>query len=234
MRLTDILENLAQIKERLHIACSRTSRDPEQVRLVGVTKTVAIDRIRQAVASGVSVLGENYVQEARRKIDNLADLKPEWHFIGRLQSNKAKTAVELFDWIQTVDRESLALALNREAVKKEKFMPVLIQVNVGGEETKSGAAPGDVLPLYRSLSKMEALQVRGLMTLPPYCDNPQDVRPYLQKLKRLLEQLRQTAEQPEQLTELSMGMSHDFEVAIEEGATLIRIGTALFGSRPPA
>ena len=232
--MTDILENLAQIKKRLHIACSSAGRDPEQVRLVGVTKTVAIEPIRQAVAAGVSVLGENYVQEARRKIDQLADLKPEWHFIGHLQSNKAKTAVELFDWIQTVDRESLALALNREAVKKEKFMPVLIQVNVGGEETKSGAAPGDVLPLYRSLSKMEALQVRGLMTLPPYCDNPQDVRPYLQKLKRLLEQLRQAAERPEQLTELSMGMSHDFEVAIEEGATLIRIGTALFGSRPTA
>ena len=232
--MADILENLAQIKERLHIACSSAGRDPDQVRLVGVTKTVAIERIRQAVAAGVSVLGENYVQEARPKIDNLADLKPEWHFIGHLQSNKAKTAVELFDWIQTVDRESLALALNREAVKKEKFLPVLIQVNVGGEETKSGASPGDVLPLYRSLSKMEALRVRGLMTLPPYCDNPQDVRPYFQKLKRLLEQLRQAAERPEQLTELSMGMSHDFEVAIEEGATLIRIGTALFGSRPTA
>jgi PLP dependent protein len=230
--LTDILENLAHIKDRLQIACSRAGRDPQQVRLVGVTKTVAIDRVRQALAAGVSVLGENYVQEARRKIELLADLNPEWHFIGHLQSNKAKMAVELFDWIQTVDRESLALALNREATNKEKSLSVLIQVNVGGEETKSGASPGDLFSLYRSLSKMEALQVRGLMTLPPYCENPQDVRPYLQKLSRLLEQLRQTVERPEQLTELSMGMSHDFEVAIEEGATLIRIGTALFGARP--
>ena len=232
--MTDILENLAQINERLHIACSSAGRDPEQVRLVGVTKTVAIERIRQAVAAGVSVLGENYVQEARRKIDNLADLKPEWHFIGHLQSNKARVAVESFDWVHSLDRHSLAETLNREALKRGRPLPVLIQVNVGDEQSKSGLAPEQVPVFYRSIAPLEGLQVRGMMALPPYLDEPELVRPYFRQVVLLLEQLRHTAAHPEELTELSMGMSHDFEVAIEEGATLVRVGTALFGARPVA
>jgi len=213
-------------------ACARVDRDPAGVKLIGVTKMVPIERIREGVEAGLISLGENYVQEALEKIEALREFKISWHFIGHLQSNKAKMVVEGFDLIHTVDRKSLAKELNRRARQQDKIIPVLLQVNVGQEETKSGTSSEEVGALFQYVSSLDAMKVKGLMTLPPYLEDPEEVRPYFRQLRNLLDQLRQQASSPEDLTELSMGMSHDFEVAIEEGATLIRVGTALFGSRP--
>jgi pyridoxal phosphate enzyme (YggS family) len=229
--MSDIAENLSHIKNRMIQACSRAGRDPQSVRLVGVTKTVSTARIREGVLAGVSILGENYVQEARGKREALGDLDIEWHFIGHLQSNKAKTAVECFDWIHTLDRKKLALELDRHAHKQGKQIDALIQVNVGDETTKSGVSHEGVHELFASISALEGVVIRGLMALPPYLDDPQEVRPYFRALRETLHKLRESSSNPEKLTELSMGMSHDFEAAIEEGATLIRVGTALFGER---
>jgi pyridoxal phosphate enzyme (YggS family) len=229
--LSAIADNLAAIEARIRVACLRVGRDPAEVRLVAVSKTVPAEHMREAVAAGISILGENYVQEACRKMDQLQGLPVSWHFIGHLQSNKAKVAVESFDWVHTLDRASLAQALNREALRLVKPLPVLLQVNVGEEQSKSGLAPEQVPAFLRSIAPLEALRIRGLMALPPYYEDPERVRPHFRLLAAILEQLRQVASNPEELSELSMGMSHDFEVAIEEGATLVRVGTALFGER---
>lgn len=230
--MSSVLENLAAIKVRMAAACARVDRDPAGVKLIGVTKMVPIERIREGVEAGLISLGENYVQEALEKIEALREFEISWHFIGHLQSNKAKMVVEGFDLIHTVDRKSLAKELNRRARQQDKIIPVLLQVNVGQEETKSGTSSEEVGALFQYVSSLDAMKVKGLMTLPPYLEDPEEVRPYFRQLRNLLDQLRQQASSPEDLTELSMGMSHDFEVAIEEGATLIRVGTALFGSRP--
>ncbi len=161
----------------------------------------------------------------------MSDLAVSWHFIGHLQSNKAKVALESFAWIHTLDRESLARELNRAAQKLGKRIPVLIQVNTGYEESKSGLAPEALFPLFELASSLDGLEIRGLMALPPYYDDPEEVRPHFRALRVWLERLRDRSRSPEMLSELSMGMSHDFEVAIEEGATMVRIGTALFGTR---
>lgn len=227
-----IAENLAAIRERMRQACLRAGRSTEAVRLVGVTKTVPIERVREGVEAGITILGENYVQEARRKAEALSDLDVTRHFIGHLQSNKAKQVLECCDLIETVDRESLARSLGLLAEKRGKKVPVLIQVNVGDEESKSGVAPEGLPALFKAVSAIEGLDVLGLMTLPPYLEDPEMVRPFFRKLRLLLDEIRGCAARPERLVELSMGMSHDFEAAIEEGATLVRIGTALFGTRP--
>jgi pyridoxal phosphate enzyme (YggS family) len=229
--MNPVAENLASIKQRIETACRRSGRDPGSVKLVGVTKTVSIERIREGVAAGLAILGENYIQEALKKKELLAGLDFSWHFIGHLQSNKAKLAAASFDCIHTVDRESLALELDRQAQRLGRRIPVLIQVNVGDESTKSGVAPGALPALFKTVSAMEWIEARGLMTLPPWFEDPERVRPFLALLRKLLERLRQDARSPEDLVELSMGMSNDFEVAIEEGATLVRIGTLLFGER---
>jgi len=230
--MSSVLENLASIRVSMAAACARVDRDPAGVKLIGVTKMVPIERIREGVEAGLISLGENYVQEALEKIEALREFEISWHFIGHLQSNKAKMVVEGFDLIHTVDRKSLAKELNRRARQQDKIIPVLLQVNVGQEETKSGTSSEEVGALFQYVSSLDAMKVKGLMTLPPYLEDPEEVRPYFRQLRNLLDQLRQQASSPEDLTELSMGMSHDFEVAIEEGATLIRVGTALFGSRP--
>lgn len=227
-----IAENLRAVEKRIALACSRVGRPPGDVKLVGVTKTVPTERIREGVKAGIAILGENYVQEARAKIDALSDLPVTWHFIGHLQSNKAKVAVDCFDLIHSVDRISLAKELDRQAQKRGKALSVLVQVNLGDEETKSGVSPEGALELAQAVGGMDALRLRGLMALPPYLEDPEDVRPYFQSLRRLLERLKSEYSKPDDLTELSMGMSHDFDVAVEEGATLVRIGTALFGARP--
>ncbi len=226
-----IAENLAAIQERIRAACLRVGRDPAGVRLVAVSKTVSAERIREAVTAGVTIFGENYVQEARRKMDQLQDLSINWHFIGHLQSNKARVAVESFDWVHTLDRETLAQTLSREALKRGSVLPVLIQVNIGEEQSKSGLEPAQVPRLFRSVVSLEGLRVCGLMAIPPYSQRPDDARPYFRQLAGILDELRQLAPRPEELSELSMGMSDDFEVAIEEGATLVRVGTAVFGER---
>jgi len=226
-----IADNLSTIRKRMISACARVNRDPAGVQLIGVTKTVALDRIREGVEAGLTILGENYVQEARKKMEALQDLNVTWHFIGHLQSNKAKAAIEWFDLIHTVDRKSLAGELNRLAQKRGQKILILLQVNIGEEETKSGTSPAELSSFFSYVSSLDGLTVKGLMTLPPYLDDPEQVRPYFRQLRHYLDQLRDQAQQPEAMTELSMGMSHDFEVAIEEGATLIRVGTALFGAR---
>ncbi|HDL89891.1 MAG TPA: YggS family pyridoxal phosphate-dependent enzyme, partial [Thermodesulforhabdus norvegica] len=174
-----------------------------------------------------------YVQEAKKKKEKLDNLKVTWHFIGHLQSNKAKQAVKFFDWIHTLDRQSLAKKLNSAVQKlRTEPLPVLIQVNVGLEDTKSGVHPDELFDLYKSVIHLDGLQVRGLMVIPPFEENPEATRVYFRNLKNLLDRLRDISPTPELLTELSMGMSHDFEVAIEEGATMVRVGTAIFGKRP--
>lgn len=227
-----IAENLAFIRERIREACERVGRSPDEVRLVGVTKTVPVDRIREGVEAGIAILGENYVQEALKKAEALADLRVSWHFIGHLQSNKAKHVLECCDVIETLDRESLARTLGLLAEKRGREIPVLIQVNAGDEESKSGVAPEGLLPLFKAVSAVDGLDVRGLMTLPPYYEDPERVRPFFRKLRELLAHVKDAAAHPERVVELSMGMSHDYEAAVEEGATLVRIGTALFGERP--
>lgn len=231
--MNSIADNLAAIRAQMAAACERVGRDPAGVQLIGVTKTVSLERMREGVESGITVLGENYIQEAREKIESLADLKVSWHFIGHLQSNKAKLAAQWFDCIHTLDRERLARELDRQAHKQGRRIEVLIEVNVGHEESKSGVSPDSLIPLFQAVAPYEGLVVRGLMALPPYLADPEQVRPYLRRLRQLLDRLRESSAAPERLTELSMGMSHDFQVAIEEGATMIRIGTALFGARPP-
>lgn len=229
--MTSVAENLSAIRGRIEAACLRSGRDPSSVRLVGVTKTVPVERIREGVEAGLCVLGENYVQEARSKIDALAGLDISWHFIGHLQSNKVKMILDWCQLIHTVDRESLARELNRHAQNLGRKIPALIQVNIGDEETKSGVSSRELSLLFRKVSSLDGLDIRGLMILPPWYEDPELVRPYFRKLKELLIELRQESPFPERLTELSMGMSNDFEAAIEEGATLVRVGTALFGSR---
>ncbi len=220
-------ERLEAINRRIAAACQRAGRDFFDVTLVAVSKTVEPERIRLAIEAGVRVLGENRVQEAASKMPELAATVAEhnvqWHLIGHLQSNKARRAVELFSAVQSVDSFKLAERLDSVAGELGKRLPVFIEVNLGGEESKAGTNPEDVLPLCEQVSKLANLELKGLMTVPPFFDAPEDVRPFFRRLRTLRDQA--------QLKELSMGMSHDFEIAIEEGATMVRIGTALFGER---
>jgi hypothetical protein len=227
-----IADNLASIQERISKAALRADRDPAAIRLVAVSKTVSAESIQQAIAAGVTILGENYVQEARNKIARIGK-QVEWHFIGHLQSNKAKYAVELFSMVHSVDRLSLAEELDQEANKQGKIVPVLIQVNISGEESKSGIDPQGTLQLLERIAALQHLAVHGLMAMPPWFEDPEDARPYFNALRKLREELANKKIHGVSLQELSMGMSGDFEVAIEEGATLVRVGTAIFGPRNP-
>ena len=222
---------LASIQQRIAAACQRAGRAASEVTLVAVSKTVSAARVREAIAAGVKVLGENRVQEAEAKLAELADLRSqvEWHLIGHLQSNKARKAVSLFDVVQSVGDESLAQRLHRLAEELGQRLPVFVEVNLAGEASKSGVTPQAALPLLETIYQFPALEVRGLMTVPPYCENPADVRPFFRQLRLLRDAVLRAG--LTSCTQLSMGMSHDFEVAIEEGATLVRIGTALFGAR---
>ena len=225
-----IADNLSRIKERMAEAAIRSGRTPGSVKLVGVTKTVDLDRIKEAVSAGLQILGENYVQEARDKIRELKD-RVSWHFVGRLQTNKAKYAVKLFDVIQTVDSFKLAQELNRRAQPLGRTIPIIIQVNLASEVSKGGVEPSECLSLIRHVSVLENLQIRGLMTMPPFFDQPERARPYFAQLRELSQKIAEAQVAGVEMNELSMGMSGDFEAAIEEGATLIRVGTAIFGER---
>jgi len=226
----DIAENLARVKERMEAAARRAGRSPEEVRLVAVSKTVEVERVLQAIQAGVKDFGENYVQEAKKKIETLGQ-NVSWHFIGHLQTNKAKLAVRLCGVIHSVDRPHLAGELNRAALQQGKVLPVLLQISLSGESTKFGALESEILRMAEEISMMPAITVKGLMTMPPFFENPEDSRPYFIKLRKLGEHLRQQNIPGIIAQELSMGMSNDFEVAIEEGSTLIRVGTAIFGPR---
>jgi pyridoxal phosphate enzyme (YggS family) len=226
--VSSLAENIQKVRERIHAACGRVGRDPQEVLLLAVTKIVPLERIREAFDLGLTHFGENYVQEAKGKIEALR--LGTWHFIGHLQKNKAKQAVGLFSMIETVDGLALARELNRRAKEAGKTLDILIQVNEAGEETKSGLAPDQVPPLLEESPSWSNVRLRGLMCIPPYDPDPERSRPWFRSLFRL--RRRWQEEFPHlDLSHLSMGMSHDFEVAIEEGATIVRIGTSLFGPR---
>ncbi|HMV50645.1 MAG TPA: YggS family pyridoxal phosphate-dependent enzyme [Blastocatellia bacterium] len=228
-------ERLETINQRIAAACQRAGRDFSEVTLVAVSKTVAPPLIRQAIEAGVRVLGENRVQEAATKIPELEDLAARhnvaWHLIGHLQSNKARRAVELFSVVQSVDSFKLAARLDGIAGELGKRLPVFLEINLGGEDSKAGVSPNEVLPLCEQVSKLAHLELKGLMAVPPFLDDPEQVRPFFRRLRHLRDEALQSGIVGESFRELSMGMSNDFEVAIEEGATLVRVGTALFGSR---
>jgi pyridoxal phosphate enzyme (YggS family) len=229
--VSEISENLARVRERIEAAARRSGRDPEEVHLVAVSKSVEPERVRQAIEAGVKILGENYVQEAQKKIEALGR-GVAWHFIGHLQTNKTRVAVRLFDFIHSVDSLTLAQELNRQAKLQGRILPVLLQVNISGEMTKFGAQAKEVFLLAEKLSPMEGIEVKGLMAMPPFLENPEDSRPYFVGLRKLGERLAQQKIPRIVMEEFSMGMSNDFEVAVEEGATLVRVGTAIFGPRP--
>ncbi len=226
-----MITRLQNVKNRIKTAARACGRDPETIRLVAVSKTVPTNRVRQAIEAGATILGENYVQEARAKFNDLATYPVSWHFIGHLQSNKAKYAVRLFDLIHSVDTLKLARELNKQSHKINKIQKVLIQVNISEEASKSGVNVKDTYNLLKDISLLENLSVKGLMTMPPYFNAPEKVRPYFAALRGLRDRLEQQGLLNISLSELSMGMTGDFEVAIQEGATLVRIGTAIFGKR---
>jgi PLP dependent protein len=221
-----IAQNLQEVRAAIAAATHRSRRDPGSVRLVAVSKTVDLEHIRAALAAGQDLFGENYLQEARDKIAILG-AQVSWHLVGSLQSNKAREAVALFDLIQAVDRGKLARALDAAAARLGKVQDVLIQVNQAGEATKSGVEPAAAPALLQEVSRLPHLRVLGLMTMPPWFPDPEAARPYFKALRVLRDHLRGLTGLP--LTELSMGMSGDFAVAVEEGATLVRVGTAIFG-----
>jgi hypothetical protein len=225
-----IEEQIRLIRQRIAEAARRSGRPAAAVRLMAVTKTVDDQRIFQAIAGGVDMIGENYVQEARRKID-LMGKSIEWHLIGHLQTNKAKYAVRLFDLIHSLDRIELARELDRRAHAAGLITKALIEVNISGEETKRGVALQDVLPLIREVCTLENLSIQGLMTMPPWFDDPRDARPFFVALRCLSDRIAAENLPRIQMRELSMGMSQDYEVAVEEGATIVRIGRGLFGER---
>ena len=228
--MSSIAENLLWIKERMAEAAIRSGRAPDSVNIVGVTKTVDVDRIKEAVSAGLLILGENYVQEARDKIKEFGT-RVSWHFVGRLQTNNAKYAVKLVDMIQTVDSIKLAQELNRRAQPLGRIVPIIIQVNLASEVSKGGVQPAECLSLIKQVSALENLQIRGLMTMPPFFDQPERARPFFAQLRELSREIAEAQVPGVEMNELSMGMSGDFETAIEEGATLIRVGTAIFGKR---
>ena len=227
----DIPRNLKAVQQRIAETCARCGRDPGAVCLVSVTKTMSAETVRLAIQAGAVLFGENYIQEAREKCGALAEYPVFWHFIGHLQTNKAKYAVKLFDLIHTVDSLRLATELDREARKIGKVQKILIQVNIGKEVSKSGIDAESAETLIRSLSVFPNLSVQGLMVIPPFFDEPERVRPYFKGLRELRDSLNKPGISGISLDALSMGMTGDFEAAIEEGATLVRIGTAIFGER---
>jgi hypothetical protein len=222
---TGVTGNLATLRQRIQAAVRRAGRAESEIRLVAVTKTVPTDRIEEAIRAGCTEFGENYVQEAETKLP-LVGVSATWHFLGHLQSNKAKRAVALFSCIQSVDRLTLATALNRHAGETAKPLRVLVEVNMSEQAHRSGVLPSETLALCEQVARLPHLHLEGLMGIAPH-PSEGEARPYFARLRRLFEQLPEANRQT-----LSMGMSNDFEVAIEEGATLIRIGTALFGKRP--
>jgi PLP dependent protein len=227
--VSDIQANLERVRADIASAAEAAGRTAESVSLLAVCKTFPPEAVDLVAKAGQRLFGENRVQEAEGKISSVQSVGLEWHLIGHLQSNKARRAVQLFDVIQTVDSEKIARILDRQAAEVGKKLRVLIEVNVGDEAQKAGAAPATVPALALLVSQLPNLELRGLMAIPPYLEEPEMSRPYFRRLAQLLASLNAGREIA--LPELSMGMSHDFRVAIEEGSTLVRIGTAIFGSR---
>lgn len=211
-------------------AAGRAGRDPGEIKLVAVSKTIESARIQEAIEAGVTILGENYVQEAREKIEKIGH-GVQWHMIGHLQKNKAKHTVTLFDYIHSLDGISLAQEIDRRAGQKGIRVRALVEVNLSGETSKFGIASEAVMDLVRHVALLKHISIEGLMTMPPYFDEPEKARPYFISLRELRDRIREEGIEGVRMDELSMGMSGDFEVAIEEGATMVRVGTAIFGER---
>jgi pyridoxal phosphate enzyme (YggS family) len=229
-----IAQNLAEVRERIAAAARRAARRSEDIALMAVSKTFPAERIREAYDAGLRLFGENRVQEFAGKIDALRDLhNAEWHLIGHLQTNKAAKAVELFAAVDSVDSLRLAQKLNASAQQLGRKLKVLIEINVGGEAAKSGVGPDsrELEDLLLAAPTLEHLEFRGLMTVPPFTNDPQQARPFFRKLRELRDQIAGRRLPAVDVNVLSMGMSHDFEIAIEEGSTCVRIGTAIFGER---
>ena len=227
--MSELQENLTRIRSRIDQACERSGRQPDSVRLMAVSKNQLPERVAEAVSAGLTLFGENRIQEAKVKIP-LCPGQLEWHFIGHLQSNKSRDAVSLFQVVQGMDSLALAEELQKQALKQARSLPILLEVNVSGESSKFGWNPDRLLAELLQLNALTRLEVHGLMTIAPYAVDPEQVRPIFRRLRELRDRGTDLLGAP--LPVLSMGMSGDLEVAIEEGATLVRVGTALFGERP--
>jgi len=239
-----IAENIAEVRERIAAAARLAARDPGEITLMGVSKMFSVERIREAYAAGLRVFGENRVQEFAAKADALHDVRDtEWHLIGHLQTNKTAKAAELFDAVDSVDSVRMAEKLNASAERAGKILSVLIEINVGGEKAKSGVAPNsdehgseehgsnELEQILRGAPRWRNLKIHGLMTIPPYTEDPEGSRAYFRQLRQIRDSIAARGLPQVSMVVLSMGMSHDFEVAIEEGATCVRVGTAIFGER---
>jgi pyridoxal phosphate enzyme (YggS family) len=231
-----ITGNIATVRDRIDAAARRVGREPSSVALMAVSKTKPVQEIREAFEAGQRLFGENRVQEFEEKVEALQDIiarGAEFHLIGHLQGNKANKAAELFHAIDSVDSKSLLERLNLMAQRANKVLPILVEINIGSEEQKSGLPPEctDLNELLLAAAKLPNVSIRGLMSVPPFKDNPEDVRPYFRAMRELRDALAKRDLPNVSMNELSMGMSHDFEVAIEEGSTCVRVGTAIFGAR---
>jgi pyridoxal phosphate enzyme (YggS family) len=229
---TPLAERLAGVRQRIDAAARRSGRAAGSVRLVAVSKFRTTEEIEEAIAAGVTELGESRVQEAETKLGRIAAANLVWHLVGRLQSNKAKKAVQYFDIIHSISTLEMARRVDRLAGEQHKTQDVLVQVQVADEESKQGLPVSELYPTLERMAELTHLRVLGLMALPPYLPNPEDVRPYFVRLRELRDAARSRGLGGPSFSELSMGMSHDFDVAVEEGATIVRVGTAIFGERP--
>jgi len=230
-----IAENVAQVRERIAAAARRANRRPEEITLMAVSKMVEPARIREGYAAGLRAFGENRVQEFADKAERVKALAGcEWHLIGHLQSNKASKAAELFQAVDSIDSLRLAEKLNVGAARLGLKLPILLEINIGGEAAKKGLAPDseELTRILRVAPTLQALQVRGLMAIPPFTDNPEGARPYFRKMRQVRDAIADRKFPNVTMETLSIGMSHDFEIAIEEGSTCVRVGTAIFGERP--
>jgi pyridoxal phosphate enzyme (YggS family) len=227
----EIRDRLARVREQIALAAQRAGRSAGDITLIAVSKTFDPETVQRAVDAGALDLGENRVQEAATKVDLIKARGLRWHLIGHLQSNKARQAVSIFDVIHTIDSRELVARLDRMAGELERRPWVLVQVDIAQEPTKSGALESELPEIVSALDSARHLDFRGLMTLPPFFDSPELARSYFRRLKEILDGLNRSRATERKLSELSMGMSHDFEVAIEEGATMVRVGTAIFGAR---
>ena len=228
--MVDIARNVETVMRNIARAAEKSGRDPAEIKLLAATKTQGVSEVRAALEAGVRYLGENYVQEAKSKREALGSLG-EWHLIGHLQKNKASAAVDLFSMIQSLDSVELARRLDRAGARRKATVKVLLEVNLASEESKSGVSEAELLPLLREAAQLPNLRVEGLMIIPPLGKDAEASRPYFRQLRELRDSLRQRDLANVDLKELSMGMTHDYTIAVEEGATMVRVGTALFGPR---
>ena len=231
MDLSFISRNLEDVRSRIRKAAQDAGRNVDEVRLLAVSKTFDLDHVRAAAAAGQDDFGENRVQDALQKIDGSADLKIRWHLIGTLQSNKVRKAAPRFSAIHSVDSRRLLEAIDAAASETGKAPELLVQVDLAGEATKHGAPPDEAIDIVRAAAQCRSARCVGLMTIPPFFEQPERTRPYFTRLRALRDALLTEGLDPAMLRELSMGMSHDFEIAVQEGATIVRLGTAIFGKR---